>query len=62
VIPGLSPGGGGFSGSSSATSATGSIGFGGFNFSPKGGSALPAVAWIALAVVAAVVLLAWMRR
>jgi hypothetical protein len=49
-------GGGGYS--SSATSSTGAVSLGGFNFQPKGSnSQLPPVAWIALAVVAAVLLL-----
>jgi hypothetical protein len=49
-------GGGGFSGSSSATSSTGAVTLGGFTFSPKA-STIPPVAWIAIAVVAAVFLL-----
>lgn len=65
MIPGVSTlfgGSGGFSGSSSAANdtQTGPVGFGGFNFQPKGGS-LPNVAWIAIAGVVAVLLLARKR-
>lgn len=47
-------GGGGFSGSSAATSRSGDATVGGFNFAPA--AKIPAVAWIAAALVAAVLL------
>jgi hypothetical protein len=55
-IGGASLGGAPFDGSSSAASSTGAVQLGGFTFAPKG-STLPAAAWVALAVVAAVLVL-----
>lgn len=54
-------GGGGFSGSSSATSSSGPVSTGGFTFAPKS-STLPAVAWVAIAAVAALVLFRTLKR
>lgn len=56
MLAGMMGGGGGFSGSSSATSSTGAVTMGGFQFSPKA-STLPPIAWIAVGVVALVLLL-----
>jgi hypothetical protein len=52
--------GAGFSGSSSAESATGAVHFGAHNFAPKA-SSLPPVAWIALGLVALVILVKVVR-
>lgn len=52
---------GGFSGSSSAESATGAVTLGGFTFAPKS-STLPAVAWVAAAVIGIVLVLKLAKR
>lgn len=54
-------GSGGFTGSSGASSDAGPVSVGGFNFAPKG-STMPTAAWVAVAVVAAVVLLKTLKR
>lgn len=52
---------GGLTGSSGSSSTSGPVSIGGFTFAPKG-STLPAAAWVALAVVGALLVFKFAQR